>query len=86
MCLEFPGRVVSVDASSATVDQEGRVRRASTLLFPDLKPGDWVFVAAGTVIQRLGPAEAESIRATLLDAIEITDAEARTPALHGGTP
>ncbi len=85
MCVAFPGHVVAVDESGATVDQEGRVRRASTLLIPDLQPGDWVFVAAGTVVQRLDPAEAELIRATLLEAIALEDAEASTSAMQGGT-
>ena len=31
---------------------------ASTLLVPDVQVGDWVYVAAGTVIERLDPAEA----------------------------
>lgn len=69
MCIAFPGTVVAVDELGATVDQEGRLRRASTLLIPDIAPGDHVFVAAGSIIQRLDPDEAESIRATLREAI-----------------
>lgn len=69
MCLEFPGRVIAIDPAGATIDTEGRQRRASTLLMPDLAIGDWVFVAAGTVIERLEPDEAAHIRATLLEMI-----------------
>lgn len=65
MCLGFPGLVVAVDATGATVDTEGRRRRASILLAPDLQVGEWVFVAAGTVIDRLDPKEAAFIRAQL---------------------
>ena len=68
MCLGFPGLVVAVDAMGATVDTEGRRRRASTVLTPDLQAGEWVFVAAGTVIDRLDPEEAAFIRATLIQA------------------
>lgn len=85
MCIGFPGRVVSVDETGATVEQEGRVRRASTLLFPDVAPGDWVYVAAGTVVERLDPAEAALIGATLLQAMALSAAEPVGPAGNGGT-
>ena len=85
MCIGFPGTVISVDELGATVDQEGRVRRASTLFIPDIAPGDHVFVAAGTIVERLDPAEAELIRTTLLEAIALEDAEAEaTTAGNGG--
>ena len=62
MCLEFPGVVVRRDGDSALIDTEGRLRSASSLLFPDLAAGEWVLVAAGTVIDRLDPAEAAELR------------------------
>jgi hydrogenase assembly chaperone HypC/HupF len=68
MCLGFPGLVVAVDPAGATIDTEGRRRRASTLLAPDLQAGEWVFVAAGTVVDRLDPEEAAFIRAHLISA------------------
>jgi len=71
MCVAFPGRVTDVDAVGATVDTEGRRRRASTLLLPDVAVGDWVLVAAGTIVDRLDPDEAVMIRATLLEAIAL---------------
>ncbi|OGO54138.1 MAG: hypothetical protein A2Z32_10370 [Chloroflexi bacterium RBG_16_69_14] len=79
MCLGFPGLVVAVDATGATVDTEGRRRRASTLLAPDLAVGEWVFVAAGTVVDRLDPDEVAFIRATLLAAIAPEAAGPRVP-------
>ena len=84
MCIGFPGTVTAVDALGATVDQEGRLRRASTLLIPDVVVGDQVFVAAGTIVERLDPAEAELIRATLLEAIALEQAEAEAAAGIGG--
>jgi hydrogenase assembly chaperone HypC/HupF len=75
MCLGFPGRVTAVDQAGATIDTEGRLRRASTLLMPDIAIGDWVFVAAGTVIDRLEPDEAAHIRETLLEAIALDAAD-----------
>lgn len=68
MCVSFPGRVIAVDAAGASVETEGRVRRAATLLFPDLRAGDWVLVAMGTVVERLEPEQAAQIREALLQA------------------
>jgi hydrogenase expression/formation protein HypC len=62
MCIAFPGRVVALDPAGALVETEGRMRRASTLLVDDLAIGDWVTVAAGTILTRLEPAEAAEIR------------------------
>lgn len=84
MCIGFPGTVITVDDAGATVDQEGRVRRASTLLIPDIAPGDHVYVAAGAIVERLDAAKAELIRATLLEAIALEQAEAETAARNGG--
>ncbi len=75
MCLGFPGRVTAVDQAGVTIDTEGRLRRASTFLMPDIAIGDWVFVAAGTVIDRLEPDEATHIRETLLEAIALDAAD-----------
>lgn len=84
MCVEFPSRVVAIDELGATVDREGRLRRASTLLVPDAAPGDWVLVAAGTIVRRLDPAEAHLIRITLLEALSREPADAAAgPAAAG---
>lgn len=84
MCIGFPGTVVAVDELGATVDQDGRLRRASTLMIPDIAVGDQVFVAAGTIVERLDPDEADLIRATLLEAIALEEAEASALAGIGG--
>lgn len=60
--MAFPGRVVAIDAAGAVVETEGRLRRASTLLVDDLSVGDWVTVAAGTILARLDPVEAAEIQ------------------------
>ena len=61
MCLDFAAQVISRDGDVAVIESEGRRRRASTLLMPDVAVGDWVYVAVGTIIERLEPAEAEQI-------------------------
>ena len=80
MCIGFPGRVSAIDGLGATVDTEGRQRRASTLIMPGIAVGDWVLVAAGTIVDRLDPDEAEMIRATLLEAIALEAAETSVAA------
>jgi hydrogenase assembly chaperone HypC/HupF len=68
MCLDFPGLVVARDGETALVDTEGRQRRASVLLFPDLEVGEWVVVSTGLVVGRLDPAEAAQLRADVAKA------------------
>ena len=53
MCLDFPGRVVERNGDVVLVNCAGRERRASTLLYPTVRIGDWVYVAFGTVIERI---------------------------------
>jgi hydrogenase expression/formation protein HypC len=53
MCLGFPGRVVGLDERGAVVETDGRRRRASTLLLPDVSVGDWVVVGAGTILEQI---------------------------------
>jgi hydrogenase assembly chaperone HypC/HupF len=78
MCIAYPGRVVAIDPAGALVETAGRRRRASTLLVDDVRTGDWVTVAAGTIVERLDPAEAAEIQ-RLLHAAEDASA-ARPPA------
>jgi hydrogenase assembly chaperone HypC/HupF len=65
MCLDFAARVVSREGDICVVETDGRQRRASTLLLPETSVGDWVYIAMGTVIERLDPAEARRINETL---------------------
>lgn len=62
MCVTYPGRVVSLDGAEAIVVTEGRERRANTLAVPEAAPGDWVIVAAGSIVARLDATEAEEVR------------------------
>jgi hydrogenase assembly chaperone HypC/HupF len=70
MCIAFPGRVVAVDGLGAIVEAAGGTRHASTLLVPDLEVGEHVAVAAGTIVRRLDPVEAEELEALLRPAVE----------------
>jgi hydrogenase expression/formation protein HypC len=67
MCVTYPGLVREVDGSTALVEIEGRQRRASLVLVPEVAVGDWVVVSVGTVLQVLDPADAAEL-ISLLDA------------------
>jgi hydrogenase assembly chaperone HypC/HupF len=61
VCAQFPAQIVSLEGGRATVQAGSRTRQAATLLFDDLQVGDWVLVAAGTVIHRLTAADARQL-------------------------
>ena len=84
MCLGFPGRVIAIDPAGATIETEGRRRRASTLLLPDLAVGEWVWVAAGTVVERVPPDDVEEIRTTLSAAIDAEESPGAPPIAGKG--
>ena len=53
MCLAVPGKIVSIEDSLAEVDLAGTIRKASLLLVPDARTGDYVLIHAGFAIQVL---------------------------------
>ena len=61
MCLTVPGEIVAIVGDDAVVRIEGRLRRASILPVPDVRVGDRVIVAAGSVMARLDAEEANEI-------------------------
>jgi hydrogenase expression/formation protein HypC len=68
MCVAVPGRVIEIADEMAVVEFERRRQRASLLLVPDAAIGDWVIVAAGTVLEVLDPDEAADILAMITEA------------------
>ncbi len=70
MCVTYPGQVVDLAETLAVVKSDEHIWRASTVLVPDVAVGDWVIVAAGTILQVLDPEEAREIRAMLDEALQ----------------
>lgn len=60
--------MLTIDAEGATVLLGGHVRRASTLVVPEVRPGDWVVVGAGTILERMDPSEAAELAAAVAEA------------------
>ncbi len=65
MCVAVPGRVLEIADEMAVVEFDRRRQRASLLLVPNAAVGDWVIVAAGTVLEVLDPDEAAEILAMI---------------------
>jgi hydrogenase assembly chaperone HypC/HupF len=68
MCLTAPARVLAIDTEGATVLLGGHERRASTLVVPEVTVGDWVIVAAGTILERIDEPEAAYLAAAATEA------------------
>jgi hydrogenase expression/formation protein HypC len=63
MCLAIPALVRSIEDAEAEVEMGGVIRRASVLLTPEVKVGDYVLLHAGYAINRIDEEEArETLR------------------------
>jgi hydrogenase expression/formation protein HypC len=65
MCLTMPARVIAVDGAWAEVEIGELRRTVSILVSPDVRPGDWGLVAAGTLVRTLDPDVAQQIAAAV---------------------
>jgi hydrogenase expression/formation protein HypC len=53
MCLAVPAKLVSCSGTTGLADLHGNRVQVSTILVPDVVPGDWVLLHAGFAIQRV---------------------------------
>ncbi len=74
MCLAIPARVKSVEGYEAEVEVGGVGRRASIVLTPEAKVGDYVLLHVGYAINVIDKEEAEE---TLRLFKEIAEAQTR---------
>jgi hydrogenase expression/formation protein HypC len=58
MCLAVPGQIVETREGEAVADFQGNKLTISTVLTPEVKPGDWVLVHAGFSLTTLPESEA----------------------------
>ena len=66
MCLAVPARIVQQrDDQRAVADLCGSRLEISTLLTPNVGPGDWVLLHTGFAIQTLTPQAAERLMGEL---------------------
>jgi len=59
MCLAIPALIKSIDGDEAEVELGGVSRRASLMLTPEAKVGDYVLLHAGYAINVVDQIEAE---------------------------
>jgi hydrogenase assembly chaperone HypC/HupF len=72
MCLTAPVRVLAVDGDVAIVEAAGRRLRAGILPVPEVRPGDWALMTAGTLVRVLEPDAASELAAAFSSATGAT--------------
>jgi len=60
MCVAVPSLITAIDGTEAEVDIGGISRKASLMLTPDAKIGDYVLIHAGYAISIVDREEAEA--------------------------
>ena len=60
MCLGIPGEVLKIAGDTAVVSIGGVRYDAGLALSEDIKPGDYVIMHAGFILQKIDPAEAHA--------------------------
>jgi hydrogenase expression/formation protein HypC len=61
MCLAIPGKIVSIDGTTARLDFNGVTGEADISLVPGVVVGDYVLVHAGFAIEEIETEDAEEI-------------------------
>ncbi len=64
MCVAAPGIVREINGNMAKIDYDGNIVQAHTGIV-DVKPGDYVLVHAGMILQKLMQREAEEMQQLL---------------------
>jgi hydrogenase expression/formation protein HypC len=62
MCLAIPGKIVKIEGDNATIEYPGQTREAK-IIEGDYAVGDYVFVSAKIIVQKISKEEAlESLK------------------------
>ena len=72
MCLAVPALIKSIDGFEAEVELGGVSRRASLMLTPEAKVGDYVLLHAGYAINVVDQSEAEETLNILREMAQLT--------------
>lgn len=57
MCLAIPGKIINIENKEATIEYPGQTRTA-TIIDGEYSIGDYVFVSAKIIVQKLTEEEA----------------------------
>ena len=70
MCLAMPGRILSIEGTTAAVDFAGATMPVSLLALEGARVGEYILVHAGFAIERLDEVEARRTLELLSEAFE----------------
>lgn len=74
LCLGIPARVIEVNGNIALIDYGGGVKkRVDCSLVPDIKPGEYVIVHAGAIIERISEKEYKETMEILTELLRTTE-------------
>lgn len=59
MCLAMPGKIVKISGDTATIEYPGQIREAK-IIGGEYNIGDYVFVSAKIIVQKIPEEEAQA--------------------------
>lgn len=75
MCLAIPARINTINGTEAGVEIGGITRKASLMLTPDARVGDYVLLHTGYAINIINQIEAEQTLAFFAEIAKLTELE-----------
>lgn len=75
MCLAIPARINTINGTEAEVEIGGITRKASLMLTPDARVGDYVLLHTGYAINIINQIEAEQTLALFAEIAKLTELE-----------
>ena len=75
MCLAIPAQIKSIEGYEAEVEIGGVSRKASIMLTPEARVGDYVLLHTGYAINVIDEAEAEETLKLLEEMVAAADAQ-----------
>ncbi len=75
MCLAIPARINTINGTEAEVKIGGITRKASLMLTPDARVGDYVLLHTGYAINIINQIEAEQTLAFFAEIAKLTELE-----------
>lgn len=75
MCLAIPARINTIDGTEADVEIGGIIRKASLMLTPGARVGDYVLLHTGYAISIVNEIEAEQTLALFAEIARLTEPE-----------
>ena len=75
MCLAIPARINAIDGTNADVEIGGITRKASLMLTPEARVGDYVLLHTGYAISIVDEVEAEQTLALFAQISKLVEQE-----------